>query len=129
MSDLNSINFTGNLGGDAETKDINGELKARYRVGISGRGKDETTWVTCEHWGPHQNLLPLLTKGKKVAVSGKLEEHGWVGADGKPRTAMVVRVYSLNLIGPKEQPAERPPSVVQGAGRRPKWEDNDQTPF
>jgi len=131
MSDLNSINFTGNLGGDAETKDVNGQVKARYRIAVSGRKSDSTTWLTCEHWDPHQNLLPLLTKGKKVAISGRIEEQGWTGKDGERKSALVVVVHSLNLIGPREQPqAERPPSVVQGAGRRPKWEqDNDQTPF
>lgn len=128
MSDLNTICFTGNLGADAETKDINGEVKARYRVAVSGR-KDSTTWLTCEHWGPHPNLLPLLVKGKKVAISGALEEQGWVGKDGQPKSALVVRVFNLNLIGPREAQPERPPSVVQGAGgRRPKWEA-DETPF
>lgn len=130
MSDLNNICFTGNLGADPETKDINGEVKARYRIAVSGRKADSATWLTCEHWGPHPNLLPLLTKGKKVAITGRLEEQNWAGKDGAPKSALVVVVHSVNLIGPREQ-ADRPPSVVQGVGgRRPKWEqDNDQTPF
>jgi single-strand DNA-binding protein len=126
MSDLNVFTCTGRLGGDAETKDVNGSVKARYRLAIQGR-KDQTTWLTCEHWDPHQNLLPLLTKGTKVGLTGRIEEQKWTGKDGAERSALVFVVGLLSLLGSKEQ-SERPPSVIAGASRRPKWEA-DETPF
>lgn len=127
MSDLNVFSCTGNLGGDIEMKDINGKAKGRYRIAIAGR-KDQTTWLTCDHWEPHPNLIPHLTKGKKVALSGRIEEQGWAGKDGQPKTALVFVVNNLTLIGSKEP--ERRPGVVSGAPRRPQWEqDADQTPF
>ena len=125
MSDLNVFTCTGRLGADAETKDINGAVKARYRLAIGGK-KDETTWLTCEQWDPHPNLLPLLTKGQRVGLTGRIEEQHWKGKDGTERSAIVFRVGLVSLLGSKEQ--ERPPSVVAGAGRRPKWE-TDETPF
>lgn len=129
MSDLNNFCATGNLGGDAETKDFDGRVKARYRIAISGRKEGSTTWLTCDHWDVHPNLLPYLTKGKKVAISGRIEEQGWVGKDGQPKSAIVCVVNNVTLIGGKEEPkADRPPSVIQGAGRKPKWEGED-TPF
>lgn len=131
MADLNVFTCTGNLGGDIEMKDIGGKAKGRYRIAISGR-KDQTTWLTCDHWEPHPNLIPHLTKGKKIALSGRLEEQGWTGKDGQPKTAMIFVVNNVTLIGGKESPAESPrqPGVMQGAGRRAKWEmDDDQTPF
>jgi len=128
MSDLNCFSCTGNLGGDAETKDFEGRVKARYRIAISGR-KDSTTWLTCDHWDVHPNLLPYLTKGKKVALSGRIEEQGWTGKDGQPKSAIVFVVNNVTLLGGKEpEAAPRPPSVIQGAGRKPKWE-SDETPF
>lgn len=129
MADLNTFCCTGNLGGDAETKDFDGRIKARYRIAISGR-KDSTTWLTCDHWDCHQNLLPYLTKGKKVAISGRIEEQGWTGKDGQPKSAIVLVVSNVTLLGGKEEPeaAPRQPSVIQGAGRKPKWE-SDSTPF
>jgi single-strand DNA-binding protein len=132
MADLNTFACTGNLGGDAESKDVNGRLKARYRIAISGRKEDSTTWMTCDHWDVSPNLLPLLTKGKKVALSGRLEENGWVGQDGKPKSALIFVVNNLTLLGGKDQPAaqERGPGLVQGAPKKPKWEkDSDATPF
>lgn len=130
MSDLNTFSCTGHLGGDAETKDFDGRVKARYRVAIAGR-KDNTTWLTCDHWDCHPNLLPHLTKGKRVALSGRIEEQGWTGKDGQPKSAIVFVVNQVTLIGAKEpaaEPASRPPSVIPGAPRRPKWED-ESTPF
>lgn len=128
MADLNVFSCTGNLGGDAETKDFDGKVKARFRVAVSGR-KDNTTWLTCDYWDVHPNLLPHLTKGKKVALSGRLEEQGWTGKDGQPKTALVFVVQNVTLIGSPEPQAQRPVGVVAGAPRRPKWEADEATPF
>lgn len=129
MSDLNTFACTGNLGGDIEVKEMSeGKLKGRYRIAISGRKEGSTTWLTCDHWDPHPNLIPHLTKGKKVAVSGRIEEQGWTGKDGQPKSAIVVVVSNVTLLGGKEPEAPRQPSVIQGAGRKPKWEA-DATPF
>jgi single-strand DNA-binding protein len=129
MSDLNQFCCTGNLGGDAETKDFDGRIKARYRVAISGR-KESTTWLTCDHWDCHQNLVPHLTKGKKVAIAGRIEEQSWTAKDGTPKSAIVLVVGNVTLLGGKEPEPEqeRRPTVIQGAGRKPKWE-SDATPF
>ena len=130
MSDLNQFCCTGNLGGDIEVKEMkDGKVKGRYRLAISGRKEGATTWLTCDHWEPHPNLIPHLTEGKKVAISGRIEEQGWVGKDGQPKSAIVLVVSNVTLLGGRGEPkAERPPSVIQGAPRRPKWEE-DSTPF
>lgn len=130
MADLNTFCCTGNLGGDIEVKEMNdGAVKGRYRVAISGRKEDSTTWLTCDHWGVHPNLVPHMTKGKKVALSGRIEEQGWTGKDGQPKTAIVFVVNSVTLIGePKGDGGPRKPSVIQGAGRKPAWE-SDASPF
>lgn len=131
MSDMNCFSCTGNLGGDVEVKEMqDGSVKGRYRIAISGRKDGATTWLTCDHWGLHPNLVPHLTKGKKVGLSGRIEEQGWTGKDGQPKSAMVFVVNSVTLLGGKAdaEQAPRQPSVVQGAGRKPKWE-SDATPF
>lgn len=131
MADLNTFCCTGNLGGDIEVKEMgDGQVKGRYRIAISGRKEGATTWLTCDHWGVHPNLVPHLTKGKKVALAGRIEEQGWTGKDGQPKTAIVMVVNSVTLLGGAEPKAEAPrqPSVIQGAGRKPKWE-SDATPF
>lgn len=129
MSDLNVYSCTARLGTDAEIKDINGKTKARYRVAVSGR-KDQTTWLTCEQWEPHPVVLPLLVKGARVALSGRLEEQQWTGKDGAAKSAMVFVVGNVTLLTPKAAAEERPQTVIQGAPRRPKWETDDaDTPF
>ena len=130
MSDLNTYCCTGNLGGDIEVKEMSdGQVKGRYRIAISGRKEGATTWLTCDHWGVHPNLVPHLTKGRKVALSGRIEEQGWTGKDGQPKSAIVLVVSNVTLLGgPERQAEDRQPSVVKGAGRKPAWE-SDASPF
>jgi len=129
VSDLNVFSCTGNLGSDCEVKEMqDGSVKGRYRIAIRGRKEAATTWLTCEHWSVHQNLIPHLTKGKKVAISGRIEEQSWKAKDGTPKSAIVLVVNNVTLLGGKEPEQERPPTVIQGAGRKPKWE-SDAAPF
>jgi single-strand DNA-binding protein len=129
MSDMNVCCFTGRLGGDAETKDASGKQKSRYRLAVGGR-KDQATWLTCEHWDCPPALRALLTKGQRVAVSGRLEEQQWTSQDGTKKSAYVVVVYNLQILSPPRPAEERPATVIPGLGGRhvPAWESED-TPF
>lgn len=67
----------GNLGADAQVKDINGRKFVTFDVAHSNSWADDAgtqhsdmIWVSCIMAGDGGNLLPYLTKGKKVFVSG-----------------------------------------------------------
>lgn len=130
MSDMNVCCFTARLGADAETREVAGKQKSRYRVAVGGR-KDQTTWLTCEHWECPPGLISLLTKGQRVAIAGRLEEQRWTGKDGTEKSAFVVVVSNLQVLSPpRQQQEERPATVIPGLGGRkvPAWESDD-TPF
>lgn len=67
----------GNLGGDAEFHNENGQQYVTFRVGHTDRHTDgngnqveETVWVSCILNGDGGRLLQYLVKGQKVCVVG-----------------------------------------------------------
>jgi|694.fasta_scaffold01126_18 single-stranded DNA-binding protein len=123
MADMNVCCFTGRLGGDAESRDINGKTKSRYRVAIGGRN-DQTTWLTCEHWECPAGLLALLTKGQRVAFTGRIEEQKWTGKDGAEKSAFVCTVQSVQIMSPPP-PKAAAPAKPAATKALPKFEEDD----
>lgn len=67
----------GNLGADAQVKEINGRRFVTFDVAHSDNWTDEAgtqhsqmIWISCILQGDGGNLLPYLTKGRKVYVAG-----------------------------------------------------------
>ena len=128
MSDMNVCVFTGRLGGEPKSKEVNGKQVIQFRLAVRGR-KDSTLWLTCEQWNPG-GVVQFLEKGTQVSVSGELETRTWTGQDGQERSATQVTVRQLTLLGSPKRESERQPSVVQGTPMRKAaaWEGDD-TPF
>ena len=103
---MNSWNFTGNLGGDAETKLLpNGDALVSFSVGVkAGFGeRASTTWARCSMFGKRgQAVAEFLTKGQLVGVVGELSAREWTANDGTKRTSIEVRVADLTLLGKRD---------------------------
>lgn len=105
---LNKIFLIGNLGGDAETRNAGDSQVASFGVATTERWKDRngevqeaTEWHRCEFWNPG-GVLPYLVKGQQVFVEGTLRTEKYKDKDGVDRTAVKVRVLSLQLVGGKD---------------------------
>ena len=121
---MNLLIVTGNLGKDAQARNVNGTAVANFSVAVrSGYGdKEQTIWVDCALWGKQaeSKLMDYLVKGQQVAVSGEMgtREH-----EGK--TYITLRVNTIDLIGKKGDapaPAAAPPVVAQ---KEPVIDDQD----
>jgi single-strand DNA-binding protein len=102
---MNVFTFTGNLGDDAETRFTpSGAAVCNFSVAVTaGYGdKKTTTWVRCALWGKRAEggLVPHLTKGTQVAVSGELSTREYE-SKGEKRTAVEVNVHDVTLLGGK----------------------------
>ena len=109
---MNSCNFTGNLGKDAETRAVGDTTVTSFSIATTaGYGdKKKTTWYDCSYWGrAGEGLAPYLKKGQSVAVSGETwnEEH-----NGKAYAKM--RCVSVTLTGSK-QDSQQSPQAAQPA--------------
>jgi single-strand DNA-binding protein len=99
------MNFTGNLGRDAERRDVNGNSVINMVVAVkSGYGDNEQTlWMDCAIWGKRAEgqLIDYLKKGQRVSVSGELGTREFQ-KDGADRTALTIRVGHIGLEGKAE---------------------------
>ena len=86
---MNNINFTGNLGGDAEQKILaDGTSIVSMNVPCkSGFGdKAITTWLRCSLFGPRfANLMPHLVKGSLVGITGEFSAREYTDRDGQKK--------------------------------------------
>lgn len=110
---MNNWNFTGNLGNDAEQRYTSGgDSIVSFSVGVkAGFGdKATTTWARCSMFGKRgESVLPYLTKGQLVGVSGEVAMREWQDKEGQKRTNLEVRVNDVTLLGKKDiQPAPAP---------------------
>lgn len=82
----------------------------------AGKDKeDETDWVRVSIWGPRAEALAKhLTKGTRVAVSGKMHVETWRSrTTGKHGASLLLRADDVELMGsPKDdKPAAPPPAA------------------
>jgi len=104
---VNVFCFTGNLGGDAETRYTQGgDAVVSFSVACkAGYGdKATTSWIRCSMFGKRvEAVSPYLTKGALVGVSGEFSAREWNDKDGQKRTSLEVRVNDLTLLGGKPE--------------------------
>ncbi len=140
---MNSWNFTGNLGRDAEQRfTTNGDSVVSFSVGVkSGFGeKASTTWVNCSMFGKRgESALPYLKKGTQVGIVGEVNNREYQDKEGQKRYSLDVRVNDLSLLGGKSdrsesnapsQPADKPQQRnAQGAQGGGMADMDDDIPF
>jgi len=109
----NKVQLIGNLGNAPEVKNTeNGKKLARFSMatnetyrGRTGEKVTETTWHNVVAWGKVADIAEkFLTKGKEVAIEGKLINRSYTDKDGIKRYVTEIQVNELLLIG-GEKPA------------------------
>lgn len=94
----------GNLTRDAELRYTNnGSAVATFDIALNRKFKQGEEWVEkvdffkVSYWGkPAEAISKFLTKGKKVAVEGRLSQNRWQGQDGK--TISSVEIVASNVV-------------------------------
>ena len=108
----NKVQLIGNLGNAPEVKTFDsGKKMARFSVATSesyrnakGEKVTETQWHNLVAWSKVAEIAEkFLTKGKEVAIEGKLINRSYEDKEGKKRTITEVQVNELLLIGAKAE--------------------------
>ena len=97
----------GNLTRDAELRYTNsGSLVVSFSIALNRRVKQGETWeektdfFRVSYWGkPAEAIGKFLTKGKKVAVEGRLSQNRWQGQDGKNNSSVEIVASNVVLMG------------------------------
>ena len=109
---VNVVVLVGNLTRDPELRATPGGTSVcRLGLAVNERTKDPATG----EWGERPNYFDIdvfgaqgescaqyLTKGRQVAVEGRLRWRSWETQEGQKRSAVSVVANSVQFIGPRE---------------------------
>ncbi len=106
----NKVQLIGNLGNAPEVKTTeSGKKLARFSVATNesyrnakGEKVTETTWHNLVAWGKVADIAEkYLTKGKEIAIEGKLINRSYTDKDGNKKYITEVQVNELLMLGDK----------------------------
>lgn len=119
---VNVCSISGNLGADPELRRTAGGTSVlRLSVAVSERVRDASggwesraNWVSCVVFGRRaEALAQRLSKGMRVAVSGRLHESRWM-QDDQRRSRVEVIVDDLDFLSPGRDMGDHGSRASQG---------------
>lgn len=111
-SNVNVVVITGNLTRDPELRHLgSGTAVCKLRVAVNSRRKDGQTgqWVDKPNyfdvtvWGAQgENCANYLTKGRPVAVEGRLDWREWEDQGGNKRQSVEIIANTVQFLGSRD---------------------------
>jgi single-strand DNA-binding protein len=137
---INRVVLVGNLTRDPELRHTpSGTPVCSLRVAVNTRRKDESgQWVDKPNyfdvtaWGQQgENCAQYLSKGRPVAIDGRLEWREWEAQDGSKRQAVEIVADSVQFLGGRMEGEQQAAYVPAGAAGEdfPSSPTDDDIPF
>ena len=108
MNLRNRVQLIGNLGNNPEVKSFDGGKKlAKFTIATNetyrnqaGEKVQDTQWHNIVAWGKQADIIEkYLTKGKEIAIEGKLTTRSYDDKDGNKRFITEVVLSELLMMG------------------------------
>ena len=137
---LNKVILIGNLTADPELRyTTSGTARTRFSIAVnrqykdsSGQFQEETTFVPIVTWGSQaENCANYLSKGRSVAVEGRLRIDSFENAEGERRKVVEVVAQSVQFLGgpSRSQDREQPGSVASPSPESQSQAPDEEVPF
>ncbi|MEH6534800.1 MAG: single-stranded DNA-binding protein [Psychroserpens sp.] len=103
----NKVQLIGNLGNDPEIINLeSGKMLAKFSIATNesyknaqGEKVTDTQWHNVVAWGKTAEIVEkFVTKGKEIAIEGKLTTRAWDDKDGNKRYTTEVVCNELLLL-------------------------------
>jgi single-strand DNA-binding protein len=114
-TNINRVVMTGNLTKDPELRSLpSGTSVCELRIACNTRRKDQASgeWVdkpnyfNVKVWGAQgENAARFLSKGRPVAIDGRLDWREWEAQDGAKRQAIDIIADSVQFLGSRDDPS------------------------
>ena len=108
-TNINRVVMTGNLTADPELRSLpSGSSVCNLRIacntrrknGSSGEWEDKPNYFNVTVWGAQgENAARFLSKGRPVAIDGRLEWREWDAQDGTKRQAVEIIAENTRFMG------------------------------
>ena len=119
-TDINIVSISGNITRDSELKHTtSGTPVLSFGVAVNesrknqqtGEWEDRPNFIDCTMWGARaEKLQQYLTKGRRVALNGRLHFRSWEAQDGSKRSKLEVVADNLVFMStPNQQPQQAQP--------------------
>jgi single-strand DNA-binding protein len=104
----NRVQLIGNVGNDPEIKQFDGGKKLAnltlatndYYTNDKGEKVSQTEWHRISAWGKTADLIEqFVTKGKEIAIDGKLTHRSYEDKNGEKRYITEVVANEVMLLG------------------------------
>jgi single-strand DNA-binding protein len=137
-TDLNCVAVTGRLVRDPELRTVGDTSVCELRIAVNDRRKVGGEWddvagfYDVSIWsGQGETAARFLTKGRQVAVSGRLQFREWTTDDGQKRSAVSIVADRVTFIGPREDSGsdDHRASATPASAPAPSASDTDSIPF
>jgi single-strand DNA-binding protein len=112
-TNINRVVMTGNLTADPELRSTAGgtsvcslriACNTRRKDASSGEWVDKPNYFNVTVWGAQgENAARYLSKGRPVAIDGRLEWREWEAQDGSKRSAVDIIADSVQFLGSREE--------------------------
>ena len=125
---INRVTITGNLTADPELRHTGGGTAVcQLRVAVNGRRKDGDQWVDKPNyfnvtvWGAQgENANNYLSKGRPVAIDGRLDWREWEAKDGSgKRQSVEIVADNVQFLGSRDGSAPGGGGGNNGGGFTP----------
>ena len=127
-SNINVVVLTGNLTRDPELRslpsgtsvcDMRIAVNTRRKNGATGEWEDKPNYFDVKVWGAQgENCQRFLSKGRPVAVQGRLEWREWETQDGHKRQAVDIIADTVQFLGGREEASGGGFTASVGSGSR-----------
>ncbi|MBA2239870.1 MAG: single-stranded DNA-binding protein [Solirubrobacterales bacterium] len=110
-SNLNRVIVTGNLTRDPELRNLNsGTSVCKLRIAVNSRRRDQSgEWVDKPNyfdvtvWGAQgENCATYLSRGRPVAVDGRLDWREWENQEGQKRQSVEIIAETVQFLGSRD---------------------------
>jgi single-strand DNA-binding protein len=122
-TNINVVVLTGNLTRDPELRSLPSGMSVcslriasnTRRKGQSGEWEDKANYFDVTVWGAQgENCARFLSKGRPVALNGRLEWREWQAQDGQKRQSVEIIADSVQFLGGRDDA----PRAAATASRR-----------
>ncbi|UPQ80853.1 single-stranded DNA-binding protein [Flavobacterium azooxidireducens] len=103
----NRVQLIGHVGNDPEVKTFEGGKVANFNIATNdsytnkkGEKVEQTEWHRLVAWDKNAEIIEkFVTKGKEIAIEGKLTSRSYDDKDGNKRYITEVIVNDIMLLG------------------------------
>jgi len=136
---LNRVILIGNLTADPELRYTpSGTARTRFSIAVnrqfknaSGQLQEETTFVPIVTWGSQaENCANYLSKGRSIAVEGRLRIDSFENAEGERKKVVEVVASTVQFLGGAPRSGDAPAkAAVPPSSSEPKADTTEEVPF